>query len=425
MKCATSQQELSAMLKKLETTLPMVEDLAVLAKPVQLGRWVSPNRFVALPMEGCDTKPNGAPGPLTYRRYERMAAGGAGILWLEACAVVPEGRSNPHAFYLTEENRDAHREFLSHVRHAARDHADQDILCILQLTHSGRYCRPTGVLQPMMVRHCPELDEAEGLSADHPLLEDAYLDTLQEEFVRTASLAEQAGYDGVDVKSCHGYLLSSLLGAHKRPGRYGGSYENRTRFLKQTIARIRQELPNLLVTTRLNIFDGISAEYAFGVSSNDPHTPDLSEPIRLVRELSEMDLPLLSVSMGFPRYDGHFGRPAADGKQEHPLLGIARFCDLTSQIQQAVPQMAVVNAALAWLGNHIPTVAAGLVQRGDAQLIGQGRNSLAYPDSVRDILTGTFDPRKSCVACSACSRLLRDKRPVGCIIRDREVYPAT
>jgi 2,4-dienoyl-CoA reductase-like NADH-dependent reductase (Old Yellow Enzyme family) len=414
---------LKAMLIKIGVSLPIVDDTAILGEQVKIGRWTSPNRFVALPMEGCDAMEDGSPGELTFRRYERMAAGGAGIIWLEACAVVKEGRSKPNALFLHDENIESYRALVTSMRRAAQESMGHEIICILQLTHSGRYCKLDGKPAPVLVRHCPALDSAEKLPDDHPLATDDQLDEIQKAFITSAVLAESAGFDGVDIKSCHGYLVSSLLGAHLRKGKYGGKYENRTRFLKETITRIQKEFPSLVVTTRLNVFDGIADPYGFGTSQDDPGNPDMQESLRLLRELAEMGLPLLSISMGYPRFDPHYGRPSADAKHEHPLVGIARFSELVKQAQQTVPETPVINGALAWLEGLFPQVAAGLVESGAAELIGQGRNSIAYPESVRDILEGgSFSKSKCCVTCSGCSRLLREDRPVGCIVRDKSIY---
>lgn len=416
-----STEEFNRLCNELDISLPVSNDISCLGDSLTIGPLTTPNRFVALPMEGCDAESDGSPGALTFRRYERIATGGAGIIWLEACAVTPEGRSKPNSLFLQDSNIEHFRELVNRIRQSARESLQHEVICILQITHSGRYSRPTGNAEPVMVRRCPELDAAEGLSDDFPLASDDLLVSIQDAFLKTASLAEAAGFDGVDIKSCHGYLISSLLGAHEREGKYGGSYENRTRFLKEIIRRIQTEIPSLLVTTRLNIFDGVSYPYGFGRSQDG--SPDMREPLRLIGELADMGLPLLSISLGFPRYNPYLTRPHKGAKQEHPIEGIARFSDLTAQAQSAAADIPVVTAGLAWLDGLFPQVAAGLIRNGTTKLIGQGRNSLAYPDSVRDILEeGVFSKNKACITCSGCSKLLGKGKPVGCIVRDRDFY---
>ena len=422
MRCRLTQPELDATAAELGVHLPASDDFALLGQSVAIGDRTTPNRFVALPMEGADALADGSPGELTFRRYERMAAGGAGIIWLEACAVVPEGRSGTSTMHLHEKNVQAYASLVTRMREAARAAMGHEILCILQLTHAGRHAKPAGTPGAVMASHCPVLDAAGDLPSDYPLVTDAQLDEIQDGYIRTAQLAATAGFDGVDIKACHGYLISSLLGGHERPGKYGGDYEGRTRFLKQTIARAQQEIPGVLVTTRLNLFDGLPKPYGFGSTQDDPATQDMREPLRLVGELAEMGLPLLSISMGLPRFDPHYGRPSAGMKQEHQLVGISRLLEATKQVQQAIPDTPVISLGLGWLEEHFVRVAAGVVETGVATLVGQGRNSIAYPDSVSDILNSHFVKNKTCVTCAGCSRLLRAGGPVGCIVRDRETY---
>jgi 2,4-dienoyl-CoA reductase-like NADH-dependent reductase (Old Yellow Enzyme family) len=86
----------------------------------------------------------------------------------------------------------------------------------------------------------PEMPVSEPIS-------DEALDRLLDAFVATAKRAERAGFDGVDMKAVHGYLVAELLGARRREGRYGGSYEHRTRFLKACIEAMRQTLARIHV----------------------------------------------------------------------------------------------------------------------------------------------------------------------------------
>ncbi|MGC4054062.1 MAG: hypothetical protein QM757_33680 [Paludibaculum sp.] len=90
-----SLQDLRQDIDRLGVDVPVSEVVGVLAEPVDCGRFVLPNRLVVLPMEGCDGLADGSPDELTLRRYRRFAAGGSGLLWVEACAVVEEGRANP------------------------------------------------------------------------------------------------------------------------------------------------------------------------------------------------------------------------------------------------------------------------------------------------------------------------------------------
>jgi 2,4-dienoyl-CoA reductase (NADPH2) len=420
---------LRAELAALDLTLPLDDDFSILAEPVAIGTLRTPNRFIVHPMEGFDAGPDGGPGELSFRRYRRYAEGGSGLLWFEATAILPEARSNPHQLCLQRTTVDGFARLVEATRAAARRTLGHDLVLFLQLTHSGRYSRPEGVPRPLIAHHSAVLDPLHKLGPDYPLVTDDYLDRLQDTFVQAARWAAQAGFDGVDVKCCHRYLLSELLASFTREGRYGGSLENRSRLLRETIARIRQEVPGLLVATRMNVYDAIPYPYGFGVNRANHQEPDLTEPLELIGQLRAQGLPLLNVSIGNPYYNPHYNRPfdrptvGAPVPDEHPLAGVVRFLGITRQVQETHPDLPVVGSGYSWLRHLLPHVAAGVVRTGGATLIGQGRGAFAYPDSVRDILTvGRMDPRRTCVTCSACTQIMRDGAMTGCVVRDAEVY---
>ncbi|MFO8007538.1 MAG: NADH:flavin oxidoreductase, partial [Candidatus Brocadiia bacterium] len=252
-----SVQELVAALDARGLELPVSPGLEALAEPVPLGSVSAPNRFAIQPMEGCDCDPAGAPTELTRRRYRRFGGGGAGLIWFEACAVVPDGRANPHQMMLTDANVGEWARVVDETRRAGRQAmgAGHEPVCVLQLTHSGRFSQP----EPVLGYHSPALDRWQGLSPEHPLITDGELDALQESFLAAARLAQRAGFDGVDVKACHGYLAAELLRAFPRTdSRYGGpAWENRTRLVRGTALRIADDLPAMMVTSRLNGWDPV------------------------------------------------------------------------------------------------------------------------------------------------------------------------
>jgi NADPH-dependent glutamate synthase beta subunit-like oxidoreductase/2,4-dienoyl-CoA reductase-like NADH-dependent reductase (Old Yellow Enzyme family) len=416
-------------LANLGLVLPREEDLSILGEPVAIGRHQTPNRFVVQPMEGFDAADDGSPGDLSFRRYRRYAHGGSGLIWFEATAVLDEARSNPHQAWLHPGNVDAYARLVDHTRRAAREAFGRDVVLVIQLTHSGRYSKPTGIPRPIIAHRSAVLDPKHNLPEDYPLVTDEYLDRLQDTYVEAARLAARAGFDGVDLKSCHRYLVSELLASHTREGKYGGTLENRSRLLRESLDKIRQAVPKVFVTTRLNVYDAIPYPYGFGVDRDDYQVPDLSEPIELIRELIEIGIPLVNVSIGNPYYNPHYGRPydrpVAGGTvpDEHPLAGVARFSEITRTIQQAFPELPVVASGYGWLRHLMPYVAAGVIRSGWATLVGQGRGAFAYPDSVRDVLTeGRMDPAKTCVTCSGCVQMMRDGAMTGCVVRDSEVY---
>jgi 2,4-dienoyl-CoA reductase (NADPH2) len=425
--------ELRRRIRELQLELEVSDDFRPLFEPLQAGRHTLPNRFVVLPMEGCDGCADGAPDELTFRRYRRFAGGGAGLLWFEATAVVPEGRANPRQLWLHEGSWAGFARLIEESRAAARASLGpaHQPLAILQLTHSGRYSRPARLPAPIIAHHSPLLDPTHQLPPDYPLITDAELERLEDFYVAAARLAWRAGFDGVDVKACHRYLVSELHASFTREqSRYGGpAFENRSRFLRNVVAKIRASVPELFVTARLNVFDAMAYPYGFGMDRLRPGLPDLTEPLELVRFLRDQGAPVVNVTIGNPYFNPQINRPfdlptaGAPIPNEPPLVGVARFVRLVRQVQEAFPDLAVIGGGYSWLRQFLPHVAAANVRNGWVSLVGLGRMAFAYPDCVRDLQSkGAFEARKSCVACSACTQIMRDGGRTGCVPRDGKVY---
>jgi len=411
--------------------IPLSERFDILGTPVPFGALTVPNRMAVQPMEGCDGDHEGRPSELTLRKYARFAAGGAGMLWLEACAVVPEGRANPRQIWMTRENLDSFKGLVEHIHAAARSTMGNDFrpVLVLQLTHSGRYSKPEGVAAPLIAHHSI-IDSKSCVTPDTPLLTDEYLDSLQEAYVQSALLAREAGFDAVDIKACHRYLMSELLASFTRENsRYGGCFENRVRLLVETVKKVRAAVPDMEVSSRLNLYDALEYPYGWGVDQQDAGKPDFTEPKRLIAMLMELGYHGLNTTIGNPYYNPHFGRPfdfPINGMytpDEHPLQTMARFLGITREIQQAFPALTVVGTGYTWIRQFYPYVAAALIENGWTSIAGLGRGALAYPDFARDILEhGSMEPKKTCITCSACTQIMRDAGRSGCVVRDAEVY---
>jgi len=425
--------EIRDKIEELGVKVNLSTDLSPLARPVKIANMTAPNAMAILPMEGCDSEPDGSPSELVKRRYQRFASGGAGLIWFEACAVVPEGKANPLQMSLNKANARAFAELVKNTdlwaaEAMGRSHKP---VKILQLTHSGRYCRPVDAPAPLVPQHDPLLDPRVGLAPDAPVVTDAYLDGLIEKYVEVALLAREVGFDGVDIKACHRYLVSELLASHTREGKYGGSFENRTRFLLETIKAVRQAVgDDYIIACRFNVFDAHPYPYGFGVSKDDCWVPDLTEPLALVKLLVANGVDLLSNSAGnpyyrFPQVTRPLDTPIIGGEvpDEHPLESVARLFEFTRLIQKTAGDVPVIGNGYSWLRQFLPYTGAANLADGSCTMVGLGRQAFAYPDAPKDILTkGEMDPKKSCIACSKCTQIMRDHGRTGCVIRDAEVY---
>lgn len=424
--------ELAEKIQTLGVNIKLTEDLSSLHKTVKAGRCTAPNALAVLPMEGCDSEPDGSPSELVERRYLRMAEGGAGLLWWEACAVAKEGRANSLQMMLTKENMHQFATLLEETNRAAENRNGARPVNVLQLTHSGRYSRPEGHMpRPLIPQHDPLLDPRVGISPDAPILSDGYLESLVERYVASARMAKEAGFDGVDIKACHRYLMSELLASHTREGKYGGNFENRTRLLREVVSEVKRAMgEDFLVACRFNVFDAHPYPYGFGQDKEDFMRYDPTEPLQLVKMLCENGVGLLSNSAGNPYYiypqvtrpfdQSSMGIPVPE---EHPLESVARLFEFTRQIQHAAGNVPVVGNGYTWLRQFLPYAGAANLADGSCSFVGIGREAFAYPDAPRDSLSGTgMDPKKCCISCSKCTQIMRDHGRTGCVIRDAEIY---
>lgn len=427
-----SLEALRQRIAELHLDLELDDDLSPLFQPLKMEGLTLPNRFVVLPMEGCDGLADGAPDELTFRRYRRFAAGGAGLLWIEATAVVPEARANPRQLWLHAGTVDGFARLVEETRQAAKAAfgPNHRPMLVVQLTHSGRYSRPGRAPAPIIAHHSRFLDPLHNLPADYPLISDDELERLEDVYVEAARCAQRAGFDAVDIKACHRYLISELLASHTRENsRYGGSFENRSRFLRNIVAKIRQAVPGIAVTTRMNAFDAMAYPYGFGMDKEDPTKPDLTEPKELVRFFRAQSAPLINITVGNPYYNPYVNRPydlpVVGGalSPESPLRGVHRFAGIVRDLQQSVPDLPVIGGGYSWLRQFFPHLGAANVRKGWVSLVGMGRMAFAYPDCVRDLAEhGRMNPEKVCVACSACTQIMRDGGRTGCVPRDAVIY---
>lgn len=430
--------ELRAEVERLNLPIPLETDLAPLGRKVRVYDCEAPNSLAVQPMEGCDGTRDGKPGDLTYRRYERFAAGGAGLLWFEATAVTHEGRANPRQLWADPANTKELARLLEVSDRAARQTfgSNYSFVPVLQLTHSGRYSKPDGVGRPIIAQHNPFLDPRSGIGPEYPVISDAELERLEDDYVRAAGVALEAGFPIVDVKCCHRYLLSELFGSHLREGKYGGSFANRTRFLLNVVDKIRSEYGGRIgVAVRMNVWDGLPYPHGWGVGkATEGMAPgsmpvDLTEPKLLLAELERRGVKLVNVTLGNPYYNPHLNRPYDQPSlemaipEEHPLTGVARMLSAAAELQQAFPAMAILGSGYSWLRHFLGHAAAAQLNRGWQTIAGVGREAFAYPDFARDLLEkGEMAPEKACIACSKCTDIMRHGGTTGCVIRDGGTY---
>ena len=414
---------------------------APLARPFPRKAGAVGNRFAILPMEGWDGTEDGRPTDLTRRRWRNFGLSGAKLIWGgEAVAVRQDGRANPNQLMIADANL-AEIEGLRDVlidAHVEQFGTASDLLVGLQLTHSGRFARPTekGRPEPRIAYRHPHLDRVVGVEDDGPLLSDDEIALLVDDFVRAARQARSAGFGFVDIKHCHGYLGHEFLSAVDRPGRYGGSLENRSRFLREVVGGIRAEAPGLEIGVRLSVLDLFPfrpgpdgtgepvAEgpyrHAFGGDGTGLGV-DLTEVSEFLTTLETLGIALLCTTAGSPYYNPHVIRPAAfppsDGylPPEDPLVGVARQLSATAWLKARHPRLAVVGSGYSYLQEWLPLVGQRVVRDGGVDFVGLGRMVLSYPEMPADALAGRPMARKRvCRTFSDCTTAPRNGMVSGC-----------
>ncbi len=420
-KVYTDVNEFKKQNNELGGLLPYSDDLSPLKATLEIQGHTAHNRLACQAMEGCDGTLTGEPDELTIRRYMRLAHGGAGIIWFEATACAKEARANPRQLWLRDDNIDAFKSLLDRMREEAFSANGYAPLIIMQDTHSGRYSKPNGYPEPIIAYNNPIFEKDKPIDR---IITDEELDRVRDMLVESARLAHLAGFDGVDIKCCHRYLDSELLSAFTRENsRYGGSFENRTRLLRESVQGAMQVTPNdFIVSTRLNAYDGFEYPYGFGVKRDGSLEVDLTEPKELVKILSGYGMKLINITMGNPYVNPHVNRPFAKGPyehEEHPLVGVARMLNGIKELHGAVPEIAIISSGYSYLGAASPNVAAAYIKENAFAFAGFGRMIFANPDFANQILTcGRLDEKKCCIACSKCTELMRAGSTPGCVIRD-------
>jgi 2,4-dienoyl-CoA reductase-like NADH-dependent reductase (Old Yellow Enzyme family) len=417
-----------------------------MARAMAVGGVEVGNRWCIHPMEGWDANRDGSPSVHTLRRWRNFGLSGAKLIWGgEAAAVRPDGRANPNQTMAIAANRAGLTALLRELREAHHESSGSldGLLVGLQLTHSGRFCKPDDHHQsaPRIAYHHPLLDAKFKIDPhdDSVVWKDAELEQLIDDYVAAARLAHEVGYRFVDVKACHGYLLHEFLSARRRPGRFGGDLAGRSRVLTTIIDRVRAEIPQLMIGVRLSVFDappyktsrdlGRPMDYhdllpydcGFGCSADDPLAIDLAEPLELMRDLVARGVAMLNLSCGSPYYNPHLQRPAIfppiDGYQppEDPLAGVARQIDTVRRCKEALPDVPIVGTGYSYLQEYLVPVAQAVVRQGWTDFVGLGRMVLSYADLPADTLSGRAMQRKRlCRTFSDCTTAPRNGLISGC-----------
>lgn len=406
-----------------EYRFPYAESLEALRKPVVIahGKMALRNSMGVHPMEASDANRDGSPSDYTYRRYRRFFSSGVGLVWFEAMAVQEDGRSNPFSTYLCEDTLEAYKRFIGTLKEE-----NPDVKCVAQLTHSGRISAPDGTPKPIIAMWNPHVNGRRYVPDDCPIVSDEYIERVVERFGVAAKLAEEAGFDAIDIKACSGYLYSELLCARTRAGKYGGSLENRARAFLDSVASVKASVGSgIVLASRYGFIENMPWPFSFGMgrSKEAQLEWDLAEPLQVLDWMADAGVELVNPTCGKAAIDFDYTKLTPDDvKSDTGLSYFDKFYRGTTALQKAHPELAVIGADYSSLRTDAFNVAAGALEEGCMTLAGFGRMAVSYAKFAQDIMDGGFDPEQCCIECGCCSKLLAAQKPSGCVTHDEELF---
>lgn len=382
----------------------------ILSTPVKIGQKIAPNRMVNQPMECNDGDAGGNPTELTFNRYRTLAEGGAGIIIVESLTLSYESRARKNQLKISEETGRGLEKLVKEMKEI-----NPKSLIIFQINHSGRV---SGAAFSKVVSLYP---------TGHPsihILTDREIEGIGESFVRAAVLSKQVGADGIDFKHCHGYLCGEMLRpANTRSDPYGGSFENRTRFFRETTEKIKKAVgkESFLLGVRYSFYEGIPG--GFGTSGPEEVEEDLFEPLRFARMAEEMGMHFINVSAGIPAVTPEIVRPTKNYPE-----GVYRHFGWAKVVKKLV-SIPVIGSAYSYLRDGKNDLkepdsskksfiywAEKNLRSDHVDLVGIGRQSLADPLFAKKVVSGNIDQIHFCTACGGCSVLLKSQAEVGCTV---------
>ncbi len=385
-----------------------------LSRPLAVGAKTAPNRLVYQPTESNNCDPEGSPTEHTLAKYTAIARGGPGIIHLESMDVTLKTQARSNRMLLLDRNLRGLERLVAEIRKANRE-----ALVIFQLSHAGRLSDPR--FQPPMYVYAPAGARVRTMST-------AEVEQAREEFVAATVRAWKVGADGVDFKQAHSFLGDDFLHpANTRTDGYGGSWENRTRFFRESLKRIREEVRDrrFLVGSRISPYEAIPG--GFGTSGPEEILEDLAEPLAFARLLEKEGVDFINVSAGSAAGNLELLMPTSSYPE-----GVYRHFGWTRAIKQAV-SIPVIGSGYSRLADGDPALHVGDREKasflywaeknlrdGNVDLIGVGRQAIADPDFARKLLQGKTGEVRWCTTCGQCTQLLGSNQRVGCPVFEPE-----
>ena len=363
---------------------------------------IAANRFAVLPTESNSAAEGGIPSETTIARYRKMAAGGAGLIYCEATAVSADARARVNQLVLTPDNWEDFKPLVAAVKKE-----NPDALLIVQLDHAGALMDPS-FAKPAAIFNRP--------GSDTPILTDSEIEAVIQSFIDSSLAAEKAGFDGVEIKICHGFLGTEFIEPlNTREGKYGGSFENRTVFIAEFAGGVRKSADkDFILGLRIPAYESIPG--GFGTSGPEEVIEDLSEPVEMCRLAERAGVSIISVSAGSVYGNVQFIHPTSDYPD-----GVYRHFGWAAAIKKAV-SIPVVGAGYSYLADGKTGMgswsqwAEKNVRDGNVDFVGMGRQGFADPSLPLKVLAGKEDEINFCTACLGCGGLLMAQKHIKCVV---------
>ena len=389
-----------------------------LLEPVKIGPRVAQNRFFVQAMETNMEDPSGNPSEETTQRYCDLAAGEAGLITLEAITVTRESRARDNQLTIMPQNQEPLTKFMDKVLAA-----NPKSLVVFQLTHSGELSNPA-----FSRRVTP--NPLPGYGGD--VLTEDDVAHIMDDFVQAAKIAYDAGADGIDLKLCHGYFGSQMIRPYNdRNWKYGGSWENRTRFPYELMERIRKAVPdkNFLIGSKISAWEGFPG----GFGTEGPHSPimDLTEPLDLIKGLEERGASYIVQSAGSPSITVSL----TQADKHVPYFAYLHQYWAKEFRKALKPETVVIGSNFSPFRNgknglcavteeesNLLNYSEWCVENDVCDMIGLGRQSFADPFLPKKVREGKLDEIKYCLLCDSCLELLIQQSKVGCVAFDKKAH---
>ncbi|NWN83181.1 MAG: NADPH-dependent 2,4-dienoyl-CoA reductase [Halomonas sp.] len=352
-------------------------------QPLQLGHLTLPNRVLMGSMHtNLEERPGGFERLAAF--YAERAREGVGLIVTGGIAPNPEGAVFQGAASLEEEAQlDDHRRVIEAV------HAEGGRIC-MQILHAGRYAYTPELVAPSAIQAPINPFAPRALAGDE-------VERQIEDYVRCATLAKRAGYDGVEVMGSEGYLINQFIcrRTNHREDEWGGAFENRIRFPLEVMRRIRAAVGNdFAVIFRLSMIDLVE----------DGSTHD--EVVALARALEAAGADALNTGIGW-----HEARVPTIVTS----VPRAAFTEVTRRLKGEISLPLITTNRI-----NMPEVAERVLAEGHADMVSMARPFLADPAWVSKAAAGRSEEINTCIACNqACLDHTFEGKPTSCLVNPR------